>query len=113
MHQPRHRFGRVRVLVIREALYERAGAVADTGDREADGGTHRYVSFGPSVLRSFGFRSAHRLGACVGEGRTLRGDERVEPVDVPGYAAGGVLDDGTGVRVQIGPGTRFGLAEPL
>ena len=60
VHQARHLLGRVGVLVVLDALHERAGAVADADDRDADllvlvtrgavgravGGAHvRYVPF--------------------------------------------------------------------
>ena len=67
VHEAGDRVGRVGVAVVGEALDQRAGAVADAGDREADGAVHRYVSFGGSCEGS-----GHRLGARRRRGRRAR-----------------------------------------
>ena len=46
VHQARHHVVGVGVAVVGDALDERAGAVADAGDGEADGLGHGHVSFG-------------------------------------------------------------------
>ena len=51
VHEPGHDVARVGVPVIRDPLDQGTGAVADAGDREADGGVH-LMSPWMSVLRS-------------------------------------------------------------
>ena len=108
VHQPRYHVVGHGVAVIRDALDEGAGAVADTGDREADGAVHGDVSLGFGAAQSKSGR--RRFGR--GQGRPLGLDERVEPADVPRHAVGGVLHDGAGVDVEVVTGC-LRLAEAL